>query len=61
MTPFMPEKYLNPDRPAEGVMNPTNDVEMKNALAVKTAKVVYKTDRYAGAARRACARVLGHG
>ena len=34
MTPFMPEKYLNPNIP--GPLNPRNDVETKNALAVKT-------------------------
>lgn len=32
MTPFMPEKYLNPPGP------PQNDVETKNALAVQTVK-----------------------
>ena len=31
MTPFMPEKYQNPT-------GHQNDVEMKNALAVKTVK-----------------------
>ena len=36
MTPFMPEKFLNPDRP--GPFNPQNDVEDKNALAVATVK-----------------------
>eukprot|EP01047_Picozoa_sp_COSAG01_P022440 COSAG01_NODE_1331_length_10699_cov_28.574717_4_plen_482_part_00 len=36
MTPYMPEKYVNPNIP--GPMNPQDDVEMKNALAVKTVK-----------------------
>ena len=38
MTPFMPEKYLNPSRPNDPVLDPRNDVEAKNALAVKTVK-----------------------
>ena len=38
MTPFMPEKYLNPDVP--GAFNPRNDVETKNALAVKTVQAL---------------------
>ena len=37
MTPFMPEKYLNPSRP-NTPDDPQNDVEYKNALAVKTAR-----------------------
>ena len=36
MTPYMPEKYLNPSRP--GPWDPRNDVEDKNALAVATVK-----------------------
>lgn len=38
MTPYMPEKYLNPSRPNDPVLDPRNDVETKNALAVKTVK-----------------------
>jgi len=38
MTPFMPEKYLNPSRPNDPVLDPRNDVEIKNALAVKTVR-----------------------
>ena len=37
MTPFMPEKYLNPSRPGTPD-DPQNDVEYKNALAVKTVR-----------------------
>ena len=37
MTPFMPEKYLNPSRP-NTPDDPQNDVEFKNALAVKTVR-----------------------
>jgi hypothetical protein len=38
MTPYMPEKYLNPSRPHDPVLDPRNDVETKNAMAVKTVK-----------------------
>ena len=38
MTPFEPQKFLNPSRPNDPVDDPQNDVEMKNALAVKTVK-----------------------
>jgi hypothetical protein len=40
MTPFMPQKYLNPCRPDSPVDDPCNDVERKNALAVKTVRGV---------------------
>eukprot|EP01043_Picozoa_sp_COSAG02_P059836 COSAG02_NODE_7697_length_2887_cov_15.716284_1_plen_345_part_00 len=40
MTPFQPQKYLNPCRPGDPVLDPCNDVEAKNALAVKTVKAV---------------------
>eukprot|EP01052_Picozoa_sp_SAG31_P031478 SAG31_NODE_3339_length_4386_cov_39.128528_7_plen_155_part_00 len=40
MTPFQPQKYLNPCRPNSPVLDPCNDVEAKNALAVKTVKSV---------------------
>ena len=36
MTPFMPQKYTNPCRPDDPVLDPCNDVEAKNALAVQT-------------------------
>ena len=40
MTPFQPQKYLNPCRPGDPVLDPCNDVEAKNTLAVKTVKAV---------------------
>lgn len=41
MTPFMPEKYLNPNVSSPGEpLTPRNDVEYKNALAVKTVQAL---------------------
>lgn len=38
MTPFMPEKYLNPNITSLGRFNPIDDVELKNSIALETVK-----------------------
>ena len=58
MTPFMPEKYLNPSRP-QSADNPQKDAEIKNALAVKTVKAhgVANIDDLYSAVTAVCGKV----
>jgi hypothetical protein len=59
MTPFMPQKYINPCRPHDPVLDPCNDVEAKNALAVRTVRAAGVTrinDLYSGVDCCCCRR-----